>query len=260
MRKAFHVFIILGLIAAGPFYADILKQPPMTGKAERGTVVTKAKDDGPRWKADWTMERTQSEGQDLIRMTETGQGVYSGFNGNVRWTIDAWWTGGDSFRPLRFDKAVKDSSGRIVLEEHKQFNWKTNQVRFERRDATGAKSMTKTIAVPADTLTVEGIAGALRALPFSASLRFPTHFLTNEPKLYAMTFEVRGRESIRVGAKSYDCYKVELVPHAGALNAFRFLFPKVYFWFSVDPQHTWVRYEGPENGPGTPDVIMERAE
>jgi Protein of unknown function (DUF3108) len=258
MRKVFHFLIILGLTSAGLLCADILKQPPMTGQMERGTVVTKTKDGGPRWKADWTMERTQSEGQDVIRMTETGQGVYSGFNGNVRWTIDAWWTGGDSFRPLRFDKTVKDSSGRIVLEEHKQFNWKTNQVRFERRDPTGGKSITKTIAVPADTLTGEGIAGALRALPFSASLRFPTHFLTNEPKLYAMTLEVRGRESIRVGSKTYDCYKVELVPKAGAL--IRFLFPKVYFWFSVDPQHTWVRYAGPENGPGTPNVIMERGE
>src|SRR5262245_36342607 len=220
MRKLFHVFTILGLIAVGPLWADILKQPPMTGQAERGTVVTKAKDGGQRWKADWTMERTQSEGQDVIRMTETGQGVYSGFNGNVRWTIEAWWTGEDSFRPLRFDKTVKDSSGKIVLEEHKQFNWKTNQVRFERRDATGAKSITKTLAVAPDTLTGEGIAGALRAVPFSASLRFKTHFLTNEPKLYAMNLEVRDRESIRVGGKTYDCYKVELVPQAGALNAF----------------------------------------
>ena len=58
-------------------------------------------------------------------------------------------------------------------------------------------------------------------------------------------------------AGEFECYKVELVPGLGVLNLFRFAIPKAYFWFTVDPPHYWVRYEGLENGRGTPQVVME---
>jgi hypothetical protein len=121
---------------------------------------------------------------------------------------------------------------------------------------TGRKMM-RTLQIPADTLTVEGIAGALRSLPFGSDMKFPAHFLSNEPKLYSVTFEMSDRETIRTPSGNVDCYKIELVPHIGALGAFRFLVPKAYFWMAVAPPHKWVKYQGPENGPGTPEIIME---
>jgi hypothetical protein len=120
------------------------------------------------------------------------------------------------------------------------------------------RKTTRVLAVPGDTLAAEGIAGALRGLPFQPGLRFPAHFLTNEPKLYNVTLEFRGRETIRIAPGTVDCYKVELVPHLGALDAFRFLYPKAYFWFAVESPHGLVRYQGLESGPGGPDVIIER--
>jgi uncharacterized protein DUF3108 len=249
--------MILWLAAASPSATDLLKSPPMA-RSEQGSTVTKAKNGTVRSKARWTLDR--SDGKDVVKMTETGQGIFSGFDQEVHWNIEASWSNGTSFRPLAFEKTISDNSGKVLLREIKQFNWTSKEVRFERHDLKSGKTTTRVLAVPPDTLAVEGIAAALRALPFEASRPFPAHFLTNEPKLYNITLEVRGREKVQTPAGSFDCYKVELVPHLGVLDAFHFLFPKIYFWLTVDSQHTLVRYQGPESTPGSQEIILDRAD
>jgi hypothetical protein len=49
------------------------------------------------------------------------------------------------------------------------------------------------------------------------------------------------------------------VPRLGILGVFRLLVPNTYFWFAADPPHTWIRYEGPENRRGTPEITIEPA-
>jgi len=257
LTHALAVLLFTGAVARG---ADTLKPPPMTGPEERGAVVTKTKNGTVRWRAEWTMARAQANGRAAVKMTESGQGMYSGFTQPVRWNIEAWWSAADVFRPLRFEKTVTDLAGKLLAREEKQFDWTKNEARFERHDARTDERTRKIIPLPGETLAVEGIAGALRALPFERGLRFQTHLMTNEPKLYDITLELRGRETIRTAAGTFDCYKIELVPHVGALNAFRFLFPKSYFWFTVESPHTWVRYQGPESGASSPEITMERAE
>jgi hypothetical protein len=232
----------------------------MTGSEEAGNTVIRSKNGAVRSKANWTVQKAQTDGHAALRMTEAGKGLYSGFNGEVRWSIEAWWSIGDALRPLRFEKTVTDSSGKVLAQEFKQFNWTAKQVRFERRDLKTGKTTTKVISVPGDTLTVEGIAAALRALPFEDSRPFAAHFLTNEPKLYSITVEGRGREKIRTPNGIVESYKVELVPHlGGVIGAFSFLLPKTYLWYSVDPPHNWIRYQGPESGPGSPEIVIEKA-
>ena len=92
---------------------------------------------------------------------------------------------------------------------------------------------------------------------FEQAKPFPAHLLSNEPRLYSVTFENRGLEHVKTPAGELDCYKIEMVPHLGVLNVVRYFYPKAFFWFTVAPPHFWVRYEGPENGPRTPEIIME---
>jgi hypothetical protein len=254
------IALLLWLAAASPVRQDVLKSPAVGEEGEKGRTVTKSKTGAARSKAEWTMRRERLDGRPAVKMTESGRGFYSGFEQEVQWEIDAWWSAGDAFRPLRFEKVVTDSTGKALMRERKQFDWMKNEVQFERQDLVKNKNTTKTLSTPADTLAVEGIAGALRSLPFGPDMRFPAHFLTNEPKLYNMTLEERGREMVRTAAGTFECYKIEVVPHVGALGAFRFLFPKAYFWFTVDAPHSWVRYQGPENGPGTVEIVLERVE
>jgi hypothetical protein len=129
-------------------------------------------------------------------------------------------------------------------------------VRLERR-FMGGRSESESLRVPPDTLAVEGIAGILRFLPFQPTMSFPAHLLSNEPNLYSVTMETRGMERVKTPAGEFECYKVELVPHVGVLDVFRALYPKTFFWFTAAPPHRWVRYEGPQTGRGTPEVVME---
>jgi hypothetical protein len=249
---------LVAVAGSVPLGADLLKPPTMTRPDEQGATTIRTKNGTVRAKTHWTMQHALDNGHDAVKMTETGEGMYGSFNQQVRWNIDCWWTSGESFRPLHFEKTVTDLSGKVLLRERKQFDWTRNEAHFEHEELNKPKK-TRVIPVPPDTLTIEGIAGALRSLPFGSDFKFPAHILTNEPKVYPITLELRGRETIRTSSgNTMECYKVELVPHVGGgLDAFHFLFPKVYFWMNVAAPHLWVRYQGPENGPGTPDIVMD---
>jgi hypothetical protein len=48
-----------------------------------------------------------------------------------------------------------------------------------------------------------------------------------------------------------------MIPHLGMLNVIRPFLQKTYFWFTVAAPNNWIRYQGLESGPGTPEVVME---
>ena len=223
---------------------------------EKGSIQVSGVGKSQRWTAEWTMEPANENGLPAVHFTETGRGQYSGFAEPISWTIDALWTADRVFRPLRFEKIIKNMSGRVVGNEIKTFDPAKELVQFERK-REGRKTEAKRLATPADILAPEGIVGILRYLPFDHWRPITVHLLSNEPKLYEMKVEMRGREQVKTPAGTFDCYKLELVPQLGALNLFRGFLPKAVFWFSVAPPHFWVRYEGPESGPGTPDIVME---
>ncbi|HEX4998584.1 MAG TPA: DUF3108 domain-containing protein [Terriglobia bacterium] len=244
-------------VAAGMSYAQ-LKPPPFSSGESGGAVATR--DGEVRWKNHWTMLRTTSGGQAAVHFTETGQGKYGPFTEEVRWRTDSWWATNGSFRPLRFDKTFSDTNGKPVVRETAEFDWTKHEARFERQELEKRKTTTQIFDVPDDTLSVEGIAAALRAVPLTEGKVVAAHLLTNEPRLYEITLEVRAKESCDTAAGQRDCYKLELVPHLGALNLFRFAFPRSHFWYSAGPNHEWLRYEGLEAGRGTPEIVMRPAE
>jgi Protein of unknown function (DUF3108) len=253
---------IAGFVALflSPAYAPTeLLKPPASAKSEKGTTTTSLKGGPLRWKSEWTMEREVGQGQPTVRFTEKGSGRYSGFNQEVRWNIETTWTSAEAFRPLSSERTVMDMAGKPLLRERKSFNFDKRTVDIEREDFSTGRMSRRSLSIPADTLAVDGIAGALRSLPFERSRPVELHLLSNEPRLYDVSFEVRGRERVRTPAGQFECYKVEIHPGLGVLKLFGFLVPNAYFWFTVEAPHYWVRYEGPENGRGTPQVVMELA-
>ena len=228
---------------------------PSSIPQDRGSVIVSDKG-SPRWNAQWTMEPWRETGLPAVRFTETGHGRYSPYTLPIRWSLEAVWTADGSFRPLRFDKTITDAKGHPIARERKNFDLAKGTVRFERTQP-GRPPETKQISIPPDTLTVEGIAGVLRFLPFENWRPFTAHLLTNEPQLYEIKFEMRGKERVKTSSGELECYKIELVPQLGLLNALRPFLRRAYFWFSVEAPHFWVRYEGPENGQGTPQIAME---
>ena len=228
---------------------------PKSIPRERGSIVVTDQRNVERWTAEWTMEPVREGGQQAVRFTETGHGLYSPYSQPIQWELEAVWTASNSFHPLRFKKTIKGMNGQTIATENKTFNVAAGTARFERK-REGLAAEVKEFRTPSDTLTVEGIAGILRFLPFENRRPFAIHFLTNEPRLYEMRLSIRGKERIKTPAGEVECYRVELSPNLGVLNIIRSFVPKARFWFSVESPHYWVRYEGPENGAGSPEIVM----
>jgi hypothetical protein len=251
---ALSFLVLVTLLTSLPAPAQ-LKLPPLRDR-EAGGAVASARGK-VRWKNQWTMERVMIDGKPAIHFTETGKGIYSPFTDEVTWTTESWWSHENVFRPLRFDKTFTDGNGVALMRQAAEFDWSTHKVRFERNDLIKRKSKIETIEIPDDTLSVEGIAAALRSAPVVEGKKVTAHLLSNEPKLYEITLEFRGLESCRTSRGTEACYKIELVPHLGILSLFRFTLPKTFFWFSTQPTREWIRYDGLEAGRGTPEIVME---
>jgi hypothetical protein len=237
-------------------YGRDLIKAPATIPRDMGAVVVSAKKGGLRWTANWTMEPIERDGKKAVRFTERGQGHISPFSGEVRWSLEVVWSAQPAFQPLDSEKIVTSAAGEQLLTERKHFDVVKGLVKLERlRPARAAEE--ESLKISDDTLIAEGIAGVLRYLMFDQAGSFQAHLLSNEPRLYTVTFENRGREHVKTPAGDFDCYKVEMVPHLGVLNVVRYFYPKAFFWFTASNPHFWVRYQGPEGGPGTPEVVME---
>jgi hypothetical protein len=248
----------IAVIALLPVSPTELLKPPPSSNSEKGASIATTKGGGVRWRSEWTMEKSILDGRRIVRFTERGSGLYSPFERDVRWNTESVWSADEAFRPRTIERVVTDSAGRVLLKERKSFQFDKGVVEIEQQNRPDGPASKRSLKIPSDTLAVDGVAAALRSLPFG-SRPFQIHLLSNEPKLYDVSLEVRGRERVRTPAGEFECYKVELVPDLGALSLLRFAAPKVYFWFTVDPPHFWVRYEGPENGRGTPEIVMNLA-
>ena len=209
-----------------------------------------------RWSADWTMEPATVDGKPAVRFSENGSGRYTPFKQDVRWSLNAVWRADGAFRPLHFEKTFRNIQGTLIETDTKDFDASTGSVTVKRDKPNGAPD-SRTISVPDDTITVEGIAGVLRYLPFGGKHGFPLHLFTNDDRVWAIDIEPRGREVVHTPVGDFDCYKVEMVPHLGLLDVARKFLPKTHMWFTVAPPHFWVKFEGLENGVGSPMIVMQ---
>ena len=240
---------LIVLLAVAP--SELFKAPAEI-HPEKGSVVVKDSSGKQRWTADWTVEPATNNGRRAVRFTENGKGRYSPFTTEVQWSLESVWSADGFYRPLRVDKTYRDSAGKVLATDKKLFQ--PAAMRWE-RSAAGKKEA-KTFSASPDVIAVDGIGLVLRAFPFE-NREFSTHLISNEPRLYDVTFENRGRERVRVPAGEFDCYRIEAEAHLGVLSLVKPFLAKTTFWMTVEPPHFWVRYQGYENGRGTPEIVME---
>jgi hypothetical protein len=234
--------------------ANVIQVPPAL-PPQNGSSVATSTDKRTGWEAKWGMEEIQVQGKKAVRFTETGSGRLSDYSQEVRWSTQSVWLAEGGFRPLDTERTITATDGKVLLVERKHFDHEKATVHLERTRETGGKE-TENLDVPADILAIEGLAGVLRFANVPKSRPLSAHVLTNEPKVYSVSFEWRDEESVKTPAGEFHCYKVEMIPHLGVLNVIRPFLQKTYFWFTVAEPHNWIRYQGPESGPGTPEVVM----
>ncbi len=239
-----------GLLASGP---SLLNSPP-EAQSDSGALVATDKDGRERWRAEWTMERVLLEGQAMVRFREWGAGRYSPFPEPVRWELEAFWTASPRFAPFSYEKKIFGLDGELRVTERRRFDWERSTVHFQRIDSAGKRNVDRVLPVPRDTLTAEGIALALQGLPFEKPHPVKAHFLSDEPKVYQVTFAVGGRRAVKTPAGTVDSFEIKMDLNLGLLNFFKPFIPDTKLWFSAAAPHRWVQYRGLESGRGTPVV------
>lgn len=226
---------------------------------ERNGVITHEIDGSERWRSKWTREKLVLDDETVVRFVETGEGLYTSFDEQVRWRMEALWKTEEGFRPHRVEKMFHDEEGTLLLRERKLFDFEKGTVNFERRTSNG-DSLQKELKVPSDTLIPEGLGTALRILLFDSNEPSQFHLLSNEPKLYKVRLRFHSKQWIETPVGKFYSHRVEMKPDLGFLNLFGFLVPKTYFWFAVDSPHVWLRYQGLESGRHSPKVVIELSE
>ncbi len=95
----------------------------------------------------------------------------------------------------------------------------------------------------------------LRGLPWGTftSVNLVTLGVARGGQQFSMQLTVVGRESISVGGKAYDCWKVQWGV-GGFLGA---LVGKTSYWFAAEAPHYLVKSEGSSAGPGSPQRVRE---
>lgn len=251
---SFWVWWVLALLAA----AGPATLPFPLDASEAGSLIATDKDGQRRWQADWSMEAETTNGQQFVRLSERGQGVYSPFTQQVRWTVEAWWQAGPPFQPSRVEKHFTDLQGNLLLSRKAVFDWKAGRASVEVRRGS-QKAEVETIPVSPGTWTPEGMAIALRQMDFTSDGTLKARLLSDEPKVYEVRFKKVGRETVDTPEGPVECYKLRMEADLGVMSLFKFLIPDTYFWFAVAPPHMWVRYQGLESGRGTPQVTRKMA-
>lgn len=94
----------------------------------------------------------------------------------------------------------------------------------------------------------------MRGYPFGKlnSLKIGYYGEGNE-KSYTMTLSYKGIEKVTIKDSTYECHKLDF----GMSSFIGTFLPKLNLWYSVEPPHCLVKYEGPEGPPGTPKRTLE---
>ena len=98
---------------------------------------------------------------------------------------------------------------------------------------------------------MDGFIVGLRGFTWKKNARARIVFM-NRSGGFSPELKVKGRETLTINGNSYECWKVQ-VGMKGVLGA---VFPKSFFWYSIDSPHYLVRSEV-AGLPGSPKIKME---
>jgi len=228
---------------------------PVPSDYAEGSYHCLEKDSGTeRWRVDWRMGKVHKDSKIILEMKEHGYGVYGNREEKVSWSMETFLEYGDSLQTIRSRKEIRNMQGEPIEIVSRKFDVVQGTVDFERKDLISDKVYSHSFRPGSTVIGPENIALALEGTGLAEGYKTEFYLCTDEPKLYEVTAKCSRKEKIVVAGREVECYKVEIIFHLGIWKIF---VPKMYFWYTADESHRWIRYEGLESGRGTPQVIME---
>jgi len=234
-------------------YAEVFHPEGIRNYSERMIQALEKSSGKPLWQA--TVETIRDK--DLIKIIETGRGIYGKDAQNIKWVTTGYYYLTPHLRPYQKNKAVRDSAGKLLYEESFFFDEKNQKIFYEKNLVSG-KTEKKELPFKEGTLDRLSMGLALSHFPYAADKEVKFPLLTGAPQVLEVTIAYRGIVFIQTGAGEFYCHRLELIPNLGVLSIFQTFVPKTFFWYDQKPPHDFIKYDGLESGLGTPHIILER--
>ena len=171
--------------------------------------------------------------------------------------------GGRAFYEITAESGSEKTVVRIFKDTMVPFSLQTSSSNssFTSETSTQIRQKTRIESPHILLLGMEDLRYTLRGFPFDRSgfIFIKTIGAAEEEgSQFAMKAKNRSRETLSVGERKIDCYKLQLhVSFSGPFSIINGLIPKSYFWYSTASPHYLVAYEINYSGPGTSKSYVE---
>ncbi len=248
---------LVALWAPGPAWAgEPFLLPPMAS-IERGEYMARDAETGTElWRLDWTLDKTSQDGRTTVRVEEDGKGIM-GTQTPTRWTVHMLLDVSPRDTQFSSTRDVRDLSGQLLQVQQRELDYTTGTGRITTRNARTGDTESQSVSLPPHAIGAEILATELRGLPDQPGQQMRFVLLTMGGKTIGMLAKIVGRQRVTVPAGSFECYKVELAPSGVAGLVADLLMPKMHMWYTVAAPHIWIKYQGPEGGPGSRQIVRE---
>jgi len=254
--------LVIGLVlsclqATSPIRAASRFPVPPLAPREQGEYQARDAQSGEDlWRTRWDVEEANTDGITRIHAEEEGRGRLEG-TGLAAWNVrvEATFSGGD--RRLTSRREIRDDSGRAVRVEERAFDYGAGTGSITITDVATGRRVVRQLSVEATSIAAEMLATQLRLLPDTEGHRMRFSLITRDGKLVDMEASILGQEMVTVPAGRFECYKIEIDP-SGFRGVLADLFlPRIFMWHTVAAPHFWVKYQGPDEGRLSREIVRE---
>jgi hypothetical protein len=146
--------------------------------------------------------------------------------------------------------------GKPAFDFKATFNWETMTARLNYNNYLDNKAADKSVELTENSIMVQNLTGYARNMIAEKKKETTVKTIVPSGDTFGMKIKVVYEpEEILIKKKRYNTYRVEMKPDLGLLSL---VIPNVNYWFRADPPYDFLRYEGLQSGPGSPDIIQER--
>lgn len=225
---------------------------------ERGRYQAKIADTGKiLWSVDWETRVREMGGKQQIEIREEGEGKPWKHKEPITWEKTMVFSAPES-HSVQVESVKgerRDPEGNLLSEMEVKMDPPSGKITY-RESQDGEAVRPAILPWTPQALPDELLFHWARTLPFEEEKGGAECMLLVSPKRqFKIQARVRGTEQVTTPAGTFSCYRVELAPRL--LGPLKALAPKMFLWCRTDPPHSWVRYQGPVGGPGSPQAVIE---
>src|SRR3989339_250784 len=154
-----------------------------------------------------------------------------------------------------FQQATVYKEGKTCQTRQFNFNWDNYKASLEMRDNIKNTVNTKNIKLTAKTVLAGASNYYFQNLISRNIQQDKFTMLTNDGDIYNMSVNISYvPQTIALQGKNIACFRVDM---KADLGLFSIVAPNMAFYFNAKPPYDFVRYEGLESGPNSPNIIEE---